>query len=102
DPAGKCLYVPTWKAGGILELDARTLAVTHRYQVGGQPLGVTVSRDGVRLYCATEHGWLDVIHLATGKILRRPLETPVNEVALTPDQGALYASLRTAGRIAIL
>ncbi|OLC89246.1 MAG: hypothetical protein DMD38_13580 [Gemmatimonadetes bacterium] len=102
DPAGKSVYVPTWKAGGILELDARTLAVTRRYEVGGQPLGVSVSRDGVRLYCANERGWLDLIHLPTGKILRRPLETPVNEVALTPDQGVLYASLRTAGRIAIL
>jgi DNA-binding beta-propeller fold protein YncE len=101
-PAGNRVYVPTWKAGGILEFDARTLAVTHRYEVGGRPLGVVVSQDGLRLYCGNEEGWLDLIHLPTGKVTRRSLGTPVDEVALTPDQSGLYASLRTAGRIAIL
>src|SRR6266576_1209891 len=101
-PAGNRVYVPTWKAGGILEFDARTLAVTHRYEVGGRPLGVVVSQDGLRLYCGNEEGWLDLIHLPTGKVTRRSLGTPVDEVALTPDQAGLYASLRTAGRIAIL
>jgi DNA-binding beta-propeller fold protein YncE len=101
-PAGNRVFVPTWKAGVILEFDARTLAVTHRYEVGGRPLGVALSRDGLRLYCGNEDGWLDLIHLPTGKVTRRNLQTPVDEVALTPDQSGLYASLRTAGRIAML
>ncbi|HEY7192961.1 MAG TPA: YncE family protein [Gemmatimonadales bacterium] len=101
-PAGNRVYVPTWKAGTILEIDARTLAITHRYELGGRPLGVAISRDGLRLYAGNEDGWLDLIHLPTGKVMRRNLGTPMDEVALTPDQSALYASLRTAGRIAIL
>jgi hypothetical protein len=101
-PGGHRVYVPTWKAGHILELDARSLSLIHRYEVGGRPLGVAVSADGLRLYCGNEHGWLDLVHLPTGKILRRTFETPVDEVALTPDQAIVYASLRAAGRIAMV
>ena len=101
-PAGNRVFVPTWKAGMILEIDARTLAVTHRYEVGGRPLGIAISQDGLRLYSGNEDGWLDLIHLPTGKVTRRVLGTPIDEVALTPDQSAVYASLRTAGRIGIL
>jgi hypothetical protein len=101
-PAGNRLYVPTWKAGNILELDARSLSVKHRYEVGGQPLGVALSSDGLRLYCGNEHGWIDLVHLSTGKTVRRTFDTPVDEVALTPDQNVVYASLRTAGRIAMV
>jgi hypothetical protein len=101
-PTGNRLYVPTWKAGNILELDARSLSVTHRYEVGGQPLGVALSTDGLRLYCGNEHGWIDLVHLPTGRIVRRAFDTPVDEVALTPDQNVVYASLRTAGRITMV
>src|SRR6266498_2460450 len=101
-PAGNRVYAPTWKAGHVLELDARSLSVIRRYEVGGQPLGVAVSSDGTRLYCGNEHGWLDLVHLPTGKIVRRTLENPVDEVALTPDQAVVYASLRTAGQIAMV
>jgi len=101
-PAGNRVYVPTWKAGSILELDARSLAVIHRYEVGGQPLGLALSSDGMRLYCGNERGWIDLVHLPTRKIVRRDFETPVDEVALTPDQAMVYASLRTAGRLAIV
>lgn len=101
-PAANRLYIPTWKAGTILELDSRTLAVTYRYEVGGLPLGVALSQDGLRLYCGNEQGWLDLLHLPTGQIVRRTLETPVNEIAITPDQQVVYASQRAAGRVAML
>ena len=101
-PAGNRVFVPTWKAGVILEFDARTLSLLRRYEVGGTPVGVAVSRDGLRLYCGNEAGWLDLIHLPNGKAQRRMLETPADEVALTPDQSVLYVSLRPAGQVAIL
>jgi len=101
-PSGNRVYAPTWKAGTILEFDARSLAVIHRYEVGGQPLGIAISADGLRLYCGNEQGWVDLVHLPTGKTVRRTFDTPVDEVALTPDQNVLYASLRTAGRIAMV
>jgi DNA-binding beta-propeller fold protein YncE len=66
------------------------------------PLGVALSSDGLRLYCGNENGWIDLLYLPTGKIVRRTFDTPVNEVALTPDQNVVYASLRTAGRIAMV
>src|SRR5439155_1043725 len=69
---------------------------------GGQPLGVAISHDGTRLYSGNEHGWLDLVHLPTGQIVRRKFATPADEVALTPDQSVVYASLRTAGQIAML
>lgn len=101
-PAGSRVILPTWKAGSILELDARTLAVIHRYDVGGMPLGTAISADGLRLYSANEESWVDLIHFPSGKVVRRNLEAPVNEIALTPDQTLVYASMRTAGRVAIL
>ena len=101
-PTGSRVFVPTWKAGMLLEFDARSLAVVQRHEVGGTPLGIALSHDGVRLYCGNEDGWLDLIHLPTGKSLRRKLDTPVDEIALAPDQSVLYISLRQAGRVAML
>jgi len=101
-PAGNRVFVPTWKAGVILEFEARTLALVRRYEVGGAPLGVAVSRDGLRLYCGNEAGWLDLIHLPSGKSQRRMLHTPADEVGLTPDQSVVYVSLRPAGQVALL
>lgn len=101
-PGGTRVFVPTWKAGVIFEFDARTLTVTRRYEVGGRPLGIVLSRDGLRLYCGNEEGWIDLIDLPTGKTIRRRLEIPVAELALVPDQSVVYASLRTAGQVAML
>jgi YVTN family beta-propeller protein len=101
-PAGHRVYVPTWRGGSVLEVDARTLTVLREFAVGGQPLGIAISRDGLRLYSGNEEGWLDVIHLSTGQYARRTLGTPIEEVALTPDQSAVYVSLRTAGRVAVI
>ena len=101
-PAGHRLFVPTWKAGTVLEVDARTLTVSREFAVGGKPLGIAGSRDGLCLYAGNEEGWLDVIHLSTGQFVRRSFGTPIEEVALTPDQSAVYLSLRTAGRVAVI
>lgn len=101
-PSGNRLIVPTWKAGSILELDTHSLAITHRHDVGGRPLGTAISRDGMRLYSANEEGWVDLVHLQNAKIVRRSLEAPANEIALSPDQAVVYVSLRATGRVAIL
>jgi len=88
------------KAGHILELDARSLSVTHRYDVGGQPLGVALSTDGLRLYCGNEHGWLDLVHLPPEDRETR-LRHAVDEVALTPTRASCTRVLRTAGQVAM-
>jgi len=101
-PGGQRIYAPAWRAGVLVELDARTLALVRRWELGGVPFGCVVTADGLRLYCGNEKGWLDVVHLTTGKTTRRRFGTPLEEIALTPDQAFLYLSLRTAGRVAIV
>ena len=102
NPGGQRIYAPAWRAGVLVELDARTLALVRRWELGGVPFGCVVTADGLRLYCGNEKGWLDVVHLTTGKTTRRRFGTPLEEIALTPDQAFLYLSLRTAGRVAIV
>jgi DNA-binding beta-propeller fold protein YncE len=101
-PGGQRIYAPAWRAGVLVELDARTLTVVRRWELGGVPFGSVVTADGLRLYCGNEKGWLDVVHLTTGKATRRHFGTPLEEIALTPDQAFLYLSLRTAGRVEII
>ena len=101
-PAGGRVYLPTWTAACVVELDAKSLTVLHRYEVGGRPHGTVISPDGLRLYSANEDGWVDLVHLPTGKIMRRTFGTPINEIALTPDQTLVYACLRVAGHVAVL
>jgi hypothetical protein len=101
-PAGQRIYAPCWRAGVFVELDARTLTMLRRFDLGGIPFGSAVTADGLRLFCGNEKGWLDVVHLTTGKTTRRQFGTPLEEIALTPDQAFLYVSLRAAGRVAIV
>ena len=101
-PSGNRLFVPTWKVGSILEVDAHSLAIMHRHNVGGAPLGTAISRDGMRLYSANEEGWVDLVHVQNGKVVRRNLEASATELALSPDERLVYVSMRTSGRVAIL
>jgi len=92
------VYVPTWKAGGILELDARSLATSDTMNWGANRSASPSRATGCGCYSGNERGWLDLVHLPTGQIVRRKFATPADEVALTPDQSVVYASLRTAGQ----
>src|SRR5205823_4279777 len=51
-PSGRWVYVPTWRAGVVLEVDAQTLQITRRFAVGGIPQDLIVSADGLMLYTA--------------------------------------------------
>jgi YVTN family beta-propeller protein len=102
-PSGHRLYVPTWRAGMILELDAHSLRTHRTFTVGGYVQDVVVSADGLKLYAANEGGWLDVIHLTTGRRERTiPLGSPAFGLALSPDQAQLYVGLFHAGQVTIL
>src|SRR5690349_5246783 len=101
-PSGRWVYVPTWRAGLILEVDGRTLLTTRRFSVGGTPQDLTVSSDGLVLYAANQHGWLDAIHLGTGRrFARLPLGGPAFGVALSPDEAVLYVGLLD-GKLAVV
>ncbi len=101
-PTGNRVYVPTWKAGTILELDARSLSVIHRYDVGGQPLGVALSSDGLRLYCGNERGWIDLVHLPTGKIAMVDADTLVSVGTLETGGLPRHVAFDRLGRVAIV
>jgi YVTN family beta-propeller protein len=101
-PSGRRVYVPCGKAGMILEIDAHTLCPLRRFQVGGLAQDVVVSHDGVTLYCANEGGWLNAIHLPTGRTSRLDLGTGALGLALSPDEQLLFVSLVFAGRVAVI
>lgn len=101
-PSGHRVYVSCWRAGVIVEVDARALRLLRRFEVGGIPQDLVVSPDGLALYAANEAGWLDAIHLATGRRARRTLGASALGVALSPDEQVLLVSLVFAGRVLVL
>jgi len=99
-PSGRWVYVSTWKVGLILELDTRTLQITRRFTVGGVVQDVVVSADGLMLYAANEAGWLDAIHLPTGRQLAKvQFGTAALSLAVSPDEAVIYVGLLFAGRV---
>ena len=99
-PSGNWLYVSTWKGGAILEVDAGSLRPRRAFTVGGDVQDMAVSSDGVSLYVANEKGWLDVLHLSTGRhIARVSLPSPAFGLALSRDDAVLYVGLIAPGRV---
>jgi DNA-binding beta-propeller fold protein YncE len=102
-PAGRWVYAPCWHLGAVVEVDARTLATTRRFDVGGRAQDVIVSADAQNLYVANESGWLDVIHLPSGRHTARVnFGTAALGLALSPDQAYLFVGLLDAGRVVVL
>ncbi len=103
DSSGRRLYVPTWRAGSIVEVDARTLRVVRRFDVGGKVQGLALPSDGSTLFAANEAGWLDVIHLQTGRRLTRlDFGSTAFGVAISPDEAVVYVSLLHSGLVVIV
>ncbi len=103
DPSGHRLYVPTWRAGDILEVDARTLRPLRTFHVGGKVQGLVVSASAFTLFAANEDGWLDHIHLCTGRHLARVhFGSAAFGLALSADETVLYVGLLYAGDVIVL
>ena len=102
-PSGRWVYVPCWRAGVVVEVDASTLETVRRFDVGGIAQKTVVSSDGQTLYVANESGWLDVIHLPSGRgTARVDFGTPAFAVAFSPDERYVFVSLMNAGRVVVL
>src|SRR5438105_15692305 len=100
DPSGTRLYVPTWRAGTVLEVELPALRATRTIRVGGKVQGLSVPRVGGTLFVANEDGWLDVIRLSTGaRLPRLDFGPPAFGVAVSPADAAAYALLPLAGRV---
>ncbi len=102
DPGGHLLFLPTWKAGRILEIDTSTLHVVRSFSVGGRVQGVTLPSDGRTLFAANEDGWLDIIQLSNGVRTRLQFGTTTFGVRVSPDDALVYVTLLAAGRVVVL
>ena len=61
---------------------------------------MVVSADGLTLYAANEAGWLDAIHLPTGRPLAQvQFGTAALSLAVSPDAAVIYVGLLFAGRV---
>jgi DNA-binding beta-propeller fold protein YncE len=102
-PTGRWIYAPCWRAGIVVEVDAATLNIVRRFDVGGIPQEAVVSSDGQTLYVANESGWLDVIHLPSGRRTATiEFATAAFGVAVSADEQYILVSLMNAGRIIVL
>jgi YVTN family beta-propeller protein len=101
-PGGTRLFVPTFRAGTILEVDAKTLKTLGSYHVGGVVHELSCTPDGLRLYATNEDGWLDAIQLTTGRRDSLQLGTMAHGLALSPDGAVLYIGLLSAGEVAVV
>ena len=99
-PSGRWVYVSTWRVGLILEVDTQTFEIARRFTVGGVAQDVVVSADGLTLYAANEAGWLDAIHLPTGRPLAQvQFGTAALSLTVSPDAAVIYVGLLFAGRV---
>ena len=102
-PSGRWLYVPCWRAGMVVEVDTATLDIVRRFDVGGIAQDLTVSADGQTLYVANESGWLDVIHLPSGRRTATvEFGTPALSVTMSSNEQYIFVGLMKAGQIVVL
>jgi YVTN family beta-propeller protein len=101
-PSGRRVYVPCWRAGVIIESDARTLCQLRRFDVAGTAQDLAISSEGLTLYAANLGGWLNVIKLSTGGIETIPLRGRAVSLALSPDEEVLYVGLVFDGKVLVI
>ena len=102
-PSGRWIFVPTHRFGLVTEVDAQTLRVTRRFELGGIVQDLVVSQDGQNLYVTNEAGWLDVIHLPSGRrTATLEFGTAAFGLALSADQTLLFVGLLRTGRVVVL
>jgi YVTN family beta-propeller protein len=101
-PDGRMMYVSSFSAGTVSEVDMITEAVLRTFPVGGTPQDMAVNRKGTRLYVANEQGYLNEIDLFTGEQLPTiPLTSGGFGVGVTPDDGEAYVSEPRAGLVEV-
>jgi YVTN family beta-propeller protein len=101
-PGGRLLYVSSFDAGTVSEIDMFTGQVLRTFTTFGKPQEMALNRKGTRLYVANEGGWLDEFDLASGNLTNSiTLQAGAFGVGVTPDDGQAYLTLPSAGLIQI-
>lgn len=102
-PSGRRVYASGFRSGVIAEVEVPALHALRTFEVGGIVQDVAVSADGQMLYAANESGWLDAIHLASGKRSGRlQFGTAALGLTLSADQADVVVGLLYAGRVVIV
>jgi len=102
-PGGNLLYVATREGGSVLEVDARTLAVTRTFPLGGRTNGMVLSPDHGTLYVANDHlSLIHVITLSTGSVGSIALSGGPFALGLGPDGTRVYATLTSNGIVQVV
>jgi len=102
-PSGRRVYASGFRSGLIAEVEVPSLLPLRVFDVGGIVQDVAVTADGQTLYAANESGWLDAIHLASGKRCGRlQFDTAALGLALSADQADVVVGLLHAGRVVIV
>jgi YVTN family beta-propeller protein len=101
-PGGRLLYVSSFDAGTVSEINVFTGQELRTFTTLGMPQEMALNRTGTRLYVANEAGWLDEIDLASGELAPSiPLLAGAFGVGVTSDDGQAYLTLPSAGLIQI-
>ena len=102
-PGGNLLYVATREGGSVLEVDARTLAVTRTFPLGGRTNGMVLSPDHRTLYVANDYlSLIHVITLSTGSVGSIALGGGPFALGLGPDGTRIYATLTSNGMVQVV
>ncbi len=102
-PAGRPVYASGWRSGMVAEIEVPAMRLLRTFDLGGIVQEVAVTADGQSLYVANEEGWLDVVHLPTGKRSARVrLGTAALGLALSADDRDVIVGLLHAGEVCII
>ena len=102
-PGGNLVYVATREGGSVLEADARTLAVTRTFTLGGRTNGMVLSPDHGTLYVANDYlSLIHVITLSTGSVGSIALSGGPFALGLGPDGTRVYATLTFDGKVQVV
>ena len=102
-PSGRRLYASGWRSGLVAEVEVPALRLLRTFDLGGVVQEVVVSADGQSLYAANEAGWLDVVHLPTGKrSATLKLGTAALGLALSADDRDVIVGLLHAGQVLVI
>jgi YVTN family beta-propeller protein len=103
-PDERYLYTANAGSGSISKIDRLATGTARSVNVGGVPMGLSLSRGGRQLYVATRDG--NTVAVVDAHTLHVDRQLPVSgepaRVRLTPDDRYLLVSLIGSGELAVI
>jgi len=92
-------YITNNNSNTVSVIDTATNTVTGSITVGSNPFGVSVSRDGSKVYVTAGPG-VSVIDAATNSVIGSPIIVGNNSgVAVTPDGSKVYVTQNNSNTV---